>query len=130
MPCFANGVPIVPVPTPPLHFHFTNVAVATSTETISITWVATKHVVMEQMIAHWAAVPTTVESIVLSKLSGVNPLINTVLRSVNPSATGENLTDLACVIPFYWDVGDTVQITYPNTDDQNVGAEIFLVEVF
>jgi FlaG/FlaF family flagellin (archaellin) len=87
---------------------------------------------MEQMVAHWEAIPPTSEFIYLRKLSGTDARINTVLRRVDPSLTasgGENLTDLACVIPFYWEVGDTVQITYANTDDQEVGVEIMLVEV-
>jgi hypothetical protein len=126
MPCFVNGVPLGSALQ---HFHFDDVTVATSAETIDITWVATKHVVMEQFIAHWAAVPLNSEVIELKKLSGIDSKLDTVLRSVDPSTSGESLTDLACVIPFYWLPGDTVKITYANTDDQNVGAEIFLVEV-
>lgn len=130
MPCFGNGAVMWPKPIYPEHFRFDDFTTAASAESISISWVATKHCMMEQMIAHWDAVPTTSEYIILSKLSGVDARVNTILRQVDPSVGAENLTDLACVIPFYWDPGDTVRITYPNTEDQAVGVEIFLVEVF
>jgi len=126
MPCFQNGVP---VGSKLQHFHLYGLTTNGSAETISISWVATKHCVMEQMIAHWEAVPSTSEEIVLKKLSGVDSRIDTVFRAVDPSTSGENLTDLACIIGYYWDPGDTVEITYANSDDQAVGVEIFLVEV-
>lgn len=131
MPCFLDGKPVVS-PASLAHFPLTSVTVAGLTETIAINWVATKHVKMEQMVAHWNAIPTASEELVLRKLSVTSPSIDTVLRAVDPSLTasgGENLTDLSCVIPFYWRIGDTVQITYLNTDDQDVGVEIMLVEV-
>lgn len=132
MPCFANGFPIGPAGVPLEHFRFTDVANMGAFETILISWVATKHVRMEQMVAHWNTAPLASEPIVLSKLSVTNFRIDTILRSVDPSMTmsgGENLTDLVCVIPFYWAIGDTVEITFANTNNQNVGVEIMLVEV-
>ena len=132
MPCFAGGIPITPVISivPPLHFPQTDVCVNGDGDSININWPTDLHIKMEQMVVHWEAIPTTSEPLILSKISGIDPRITTVLRRVDPSAAGESLTDLVCVIPFYWRVGDTVSITYPNTDDQDVGVEIFLVEVF
>ncbi len=125
MPCFQSGVPTSQL----AHYQEWDLTTNGSAQVINIAFVATRHMVMEQMIAHWEAVPATSEPITLSKISAIDPRLNTILRSVDPSVAGENLTDLACIVPFYWEVGDTVQIDYLNTDDQAVGVEIMLVEV-
>jgi hypothetical protein len=128
MGCFANGFPTGA----PEHFRFTAIVTPSFPEPIFINWVATKHVRMEQMVAHWSGVPTTSEPLILQKRSGTSFRIHTILISVDPSIAasgGENLTDLACVIPFYWAKGDSVRIDYPNSDNQDIGVEIMLVEV-
>lgn len=134
MGCFANGEPIGPVLVAPVlqHWRFQDSTTAAAAETISIVWVATAHVRMEQLLAHWDAIPTVSEFLILTRIHATDARIDTVLRSVDPSlfaSGGENLTDFACVIPFYWEIGDSVQITYPNLDNQAVGVDIMLTEV-
>ncbi len=129
MGCFANGEPIGSALQ---HWRFNQFCLAASAETITIGWLATRHVRMEQMLAHWDAVPTVSEPLVLTRIHATDARLDTILRSVDPSlfaSGGENLTDFACVIPFYWEAGDSVQITYANTDNQSLGVEIMLVEV-
>jgi hypothetical protein len=128
MPCFVNGVPVGSYTQ---HFHFNQTTTTTGgvPEVINLEWTATTHVVMEQFIATWEAIPVTSELFTLKKLSGVDPKLDVILRSVDPSAAGESLTDLVCVIPFHWDKGDKVRFDFPNTDDQDCGVEIFLKEV-
>lgn len=130
MPCFANGFPIGSIPLE--HFRFTDTTTNGQLESIAISWVATKHVRMEQMVAHLESVPAISQPIILSKLSVTDSKIDTILRSIDPSsivAGGEALTDVVCVIPFYWAVGDTVQILYDNPNLLSTGVEIMLVEV-
>ena len=128
MPCFVNGVPVGSYTQ---HFHFDQETQTTGgvVEVINLEWTATCHVVMEQFLATWEAIPTVSELFTLKKLSGVDPRLNAVFRSVDPSLSGESLTDLVCVIPFYWAKGDKVRFDYPNSDDQDCGVEIFLKEV-
>lgn len=125
MPCFQGGIPTSQL----AHYREYDLTTNGSAQLINIAFVAPRHMVMEQMIAHWEAVPLVSEPITLSKISLIDPRLNTILRSVDPSAAGENLIDLACIVPFYWEAGDTVRIDYLNTDDQDVGVEIMLVEV-
>lgn len=126
MPCFADGVPIGSTLQ---HFHLVALADNAQAESINISWIASHHCMMEQLIAHWSGVPVNSENLLLVKVSGVDPKLTTVLRTVDPSVSGDNITDLVCVVPYYFDPGDTITCTYANTDDQDVGVEIFLVEV-
>lgn len=124
MSCFGDGQPLTVA-----RFRLNDQCINGSAETISINFVAPCELQMEQLTAHWEAVPAISESLILSKLSVVNTRYNTVLRDVDPSAGEENITDLVCVIPFRWAKGDTVNIVYPNSNDQDVGVEIMLVQV-
>ena len=125
MSCFFNGEIRAP-----RHFRLTSECEAGQTESISIDLEAPCELQMEQLTCHWEAVPTTSEELKIEKISVDGSRFNTVLRAVDPSTAVENITDLVCVIPFRWTKGDHVKLTYPNTDDQNVGAEIMLVQVF
>lgn len=132
MPCLVDGQPVCTTtdPVDAVRYRENAEAVATNTESIAINFVAPAELQMEQLTAHWGGVPTTSESIVLTKISvETGARYDTVLRSVDPSVGAEYITDLVCVIPFRFAAGDTVQITYPNSDDQDVGVEIMLLEV-
>lgn len=131
--CNVNGRPVIQtVELAPLNHY--SIADTTSTtggvvEPIDIDQAFTEHVRMEQLIGHWSAIPTTLEYLELWKISGSNAKLNTLLRRFDPSVGGENVQDFSCVIPFYWLPTDSVVISYPNTDDLNIGVEIMLVEV-
>jgi hypothetical protein len=101
-----------------------------SAESIAIDFTAPCELQMEQLTAHFEAIPTTSESIVLWKQDSADARYDTVLRDIDPSATEENEQDIVCIVPFRWKVNDHVRIDYTNTDDQDVGVEILLVQVF
>lgn len=84
---------------------------------------------MLQININWEAVPVTSEDIVLWKDSNAGPLWDTEFLRIDPSAAGESLTDLVCVIPWVWSRFDYVRIDYPNTDDQNVGVEFYALQI-
>jgi hypothetical protein len=127
MPCFVNGQPVTSLSIPTAaHVRQTDETTATQAETIALAYVATEELEMEQLTVHWNSIPTTSESIVLKKVSVSGAKYDTVLRSVDPSVGAENIQDLVCVIPFIFYPGDTVSITYPNTEDQDIGVEILL----
>lgn len=98
-----------------------------NTDTISIDYTVLWELQMEQLTVHWEAAPTTTEDIVLQKKSVENSRYDTVLIRVDPAA--QTLTDLACLCPYRWTVGDHVIITFPNTEDQDVGVEFMGKEV-
>lgn len=130
--CNVNGSLVSPPVSIPLtHYQLTDTAATTGgvVETISITQLFTQHVRMEQLVMHLSAIPATSAFMQLFKLSGVDSKIDTLLRQVDPSAGAENVQDITCVIPFYWEVGDSLLLTYANPDDLDVGAEVMLVEV-
>ncbi len=128
MPCFANGVPI-PSTSATVRYRENDEAIATATETIAISFVAPSELQMEQLTCHWGAIPTTAEDITLTKISVEGFRYDTVLRAEDPSVNDLNVQDIVCVIPFRFAQGDTVSVTYPNTDNLDVGCEIMLKAV-
>lgn len=123
--CYENGAPIVPVPVPEgrqLLQSRTNTAVA-----LNLVIPVTFECVMEQWIVHVNNIPTTSEFVQLFKISGVDPAYNTLLQQWDFAT--ENSQDLACVTPFRWTVGDSVQIMYSNTDTNTVSTQWWGIEV-
>jgi len=125
MNCLFDGKPLSPQ-----HFVLRDECANGSAETIAINFIAPCELKMEQMTAHFEAIPTTSEDIVLWRDDGSDARHDTVFRSIDPSASGENVQDIVCIVPFRWEAGDRVRVDYLNTDDQDVGVEVLLVQVF
>lgn len=126
MPCFADGQPQIPPPFIVRHY-LNDLTINGAAETISIQWVATAEVQLEQLTVHWASPLATSEFLVLSKTNTTIPAYSTILIKRDPFMEG--IFDLVCLSPFRWRVGETVYLGYPNTDDIGIGAEIILREV-
>jgi hypothetical protein len=127
MTCKVNGKTIDPTATPLRRVRLNAQCINGDSDNISIDYTVLWELQMEQMTAHWEAVPTTSEDIILQKKSVENTRYDTVLIRVDPAAQG--LTDLACLCPYRWTVGDHIIITFPNSEDQNVGVEFMGKEV-
>jgi hypothetical protein len=108
---------------------FNDECIAAGGDSIAINELAPCELEMEQLTCHWGAVPTTSEDLVVTKDAIAGPRYDTVLRRVDPSSGSENLTDLVCLTPFRWRKGDRILVSYPNTDNQDVGFEIILKQV-
>lgn len=123
MGCQSNGLPGVQQRPAFRRLHDSD------TGAISISWTvpAGMRMVMEQITAHWDDVPATSEPIELVIDSVNGPAYDTVLLSMDPSADG--VTDWVCTEPFRFDPGDTVIVTYTNTDANTVGVEVWLKQV-
>lgn len=103
-------------------------AVAGMSQTINIQWTAPTWVRLVQLTANWATVPLTSENITLIK-DHTGTAFDVVLRSIDPSTTGLNLTDWVCNEEFYFEPGEIASLTYANTDDQAVGAELYFEKI-
>lgn len=121
--CLFDGHPIQ------AQFVRQNATSVSSAAPINLQWTAPFECVMEQLTAHWSAVPTTSQNIVLTKDATAGAVYDTVLRSIDPSTAGENTTDIVCIIPFRFTKGDIVKVTYANTDNRTVGVEIMLRQI-
>lgn len=103
---------------------------AASEDPIVIEWEAPCDVFLEQITAHWSAVPTTVESLIVQRLSVTDPLLDTEI--INEPAAANSTTDFVCArdcTKFRFRQGDKIRVDYPNSDDNDVGVEIILEEM-
>jgi len=128
MVCMIDGVPASLVAGQLDHWQFSQVTRVAQGDQIDFSFVATHHCKMEMFSAHWDAVPTAVESLLLFR-EATDPGLNTVYRIALPAASQDALTDFVCVTPFVWEKGETIRFTYANTDDQVVGVQISLIEI-
>jgi hypothetical protein len=128
MGCKVNGVELDPSSVTLNRVRLTDECINGAGDTIAIDYTVLWELQMEQMIVHLEAVPTTVtDEIILQKVSVDGVRFDTVLIRVNPNE--KNLIDLACLCPYRWTVGDRVVITFPNTEDVDVGVEFMGKEV-
>jgi len=72
---------------------------------------------------HFSAAPTTSEDLTLTLDSVSGAAYDTVLRSVDPSAS--SATDVLWEGPFYLANGDALDVAYTNTDTRTVGVTYF-----
>ena len=118
MSCYPNGAPVPADPTP------RNLWQDRITAAIAIDFTIgpfTEEVVMEQWTMHLSAVPAAAEYATLTKISGVSAVYSTLLLRFDFAT--ESVQDLACVTPFRFIAGDSVNISYPNTNLVTVGTE-------
>lgn len=101
---------------------------ASNADPIAIDELARSEWIMEQITAHWSAIPATSESLTLVKDSVDGPEFDTTLIDFDPNV--ENVQDLVCNQGFRFTKGDRVVIAYPNTDDNDVGVEIMIRQVW
>ena len=130
MPCFGNGKPVNGGgggSTSGTFYVLTDFTQFGIPKTISIDWTATAEVQLDQLTMHWSGPPATSENIELKKWRAAPSPYDTILRSIDPSA--ESLEDWTLLAPFRWRVGDRVILTYANSDNLGIGAEIILREV-
>lgn len=126
MPCFGNGQPVNGGGVTPTTQHyfledFTQFGIP---KTISIDWTATAEVQLEQLIMHWGGVPATSEFVELRKQRAIASPYDTILRRVDPAV--ELIEDWVCLAPFRWRAGDRVILTFANSDNLAIGAELIL----
>lgn len=128
MVCKVNGETLDPSDVPLNRVRLTAKCENGAAETIALDYTVLWELQMEQMTVHLEAIPANVtDEIILQKVSVEGAKWDTVLIRVNPNET--NLIDLACLCPYRWTVGDHVVITFPNSDDQDVGVEFMGKEV-
>ncbi len=128
MACKVNGETVDPSALPLNRVRLTAETINGNAETIAIDYTVLWELQMEQLTVHIEAIPANVtDEIILQKVSVDGTRFDTVLIRVNPNE--ENLIDMACLCPYRWTVGDHVVITFPNSDDQDVGVEFMGKEV-
>lgn len=131
--CSLNGVnQLIPI-TPTARQILTLTDTITGVSTIAIDYVAPAEIQMEQWTFHLTSAPSVaVNGEITLSIHRTNPLLNTVLRSVNMATggpTGGPITDLVCVIPFRWHPGEHVVISYANPENLSGGTQFDAIEV-
>lgn len=79
-----------------------------------------------QIQIHWTSLPTTGEDFCVIKRSVSGPLFDILIRCYNPVVG--MFKDIICNDHFEFRKGDTLELTYANTDDLGVGAVCVLKE--
>jgi hypothetical protein len=77
---------------------------------------------------HFAVAPHTSENLVVTLNAADGAAYDTVLLTVNPSTYLGGVTDIAWKPEsrFFFEPGDQVVVTYPNTDTHTYGARIVI----
>jgi len=99
-----------------------------TTGALSLTWTAPTWVHMLQITANWSAVPLTSENLTLIK-DHAGAAFDVTFRNADPSVGALNIQNWVCVEHFVWEPGEIVQIDYPNSDNNNVGVEIYFQQI-
>lgn len=122
MSCSINGTDVAASST---RWRVNDTATGGGAEAIALDWLSPAPVKMEQITVHWEAIPANSEDLTITIQSKNGSVYDTALRSVDPNS--ENIQDFVCVTPFVLDKDDRLLVDYANTDDQDVGVEVWLV---
>lgn len=71
------------------------------------------------------SIPITSEQIILWK-DHTGTAYDVVLRAIDPSTTDANIKDWVCNEIFTFEPGEHIRLDYPNSDAQNIGAELYI----
>ena len=96
---------------------------------IALAWTAPTWVKLVQLTAHWSAIPVTSEFITLWKDHPGGTVFDVILSQRDPSVGAENIQNLACDNVWYFEPGEIATIDYPNTDNNNVGVEMYFQQI-
>lgn len=102
--------------------------VAGQGQTIAIAKVLPYNAEWLQWSIKFSAVPVTSENLVFTKVSVAGAQYNVEVLNVNPSTWGyaQKLCTLVCGVQFA--KGDTITVTYANTDNVTIGLELVFRE--
>jgi hypothetical protein len=97
---------------------------------LSLTEVLPFNATLLQLTAKFDSSPTETEDLVAIKVSGVNAAYDIVFGTLDIASIGSppDPLNLFCDDRVEFLKGDSIQITYPNTDTVNIGLEVIFKE--
>lgn len=94
---------------------------------IALTYTFLWEAKLEQISAHWSAGPLTSEDLTVTRDSVDGVRYDTVFRREDPSVGP--IVDWVCTEDFRFSKGDILKVDYPNTDNNEVGVTVWIVQV-